>query len=152
MSSPIGTDENPLRVAIVGSGPAGFYAAGHLLASPDLAVRVEMFDRLPTPGGWSARASRPTIRTSRPSARAREDGRRAVVIGIGNVALDVARMLALTSDELAGTDTAERPFAARRAALPGFPGRDRGFRRCSGRATGAGRLCLAAHIGALGER
>ena len=35
----IGTTEQPLRVAIVGSGPAGFYAAGHLLKSkshPDL--------------------------------------------------------------------------------------------------------------------
>src|SRR5688572_32862658 len=50
----IGTSENPLRVAIVGSGPAGFYAAGHLLKSkshPDLVVQVDMFDRLPTPWG-----------------------------------------------------------------------------------------------------
>jgi len=27
----LGTAEAPLRVAIVGSGPSGFYAAGHLL-------------------------------------------------------------------------------------------------------------------------
>src|SRR5215203_2827991 len=50
----IGTTEQPLRVAIVGSGPAGFYAAGHLLKSkshPDLCVQVDMFDRLPTPWG-----------------------------------------------------------------------------------------------------
>src|SRR5207245_7503784 len=43
-----------LRVAIVGSGPAGFYAAGHLLKSkamPDLVAQVDMFDRLPTPWG-----------------------------------------------------------------------------------------------------
>jgi ferredoxin--NADP+ reductase len=34
--SPAGTPENPLRVAIVGSGPAGFYAAEHLLKqNPD---------------------------------------------------------------------------------------------------------------------
>ena len=26
--------QSPLRVAIVGSGPAGMYAAGHLLESP----------------------------------------------------------------------------------------------------------------------
>src|SRR5207237_6887381 len=32
-------------------------------------------------------------------------GERAVVIGNGNVAVDVARMLALNADELAGTDT-----------------------------------------------
>src|SRR3954467_11082228 len=50
----IGTNEHPLRVAIVGSGPAGFYAAGHLLKAkshPDLCVQVDMFDRLPTPWG-----------------------------------------------------------------------------------------------------
>src|ERR671937_937469 len=50
----IGTTEQPLRVAIVGSGPAGFYAAGHLLkpkSHPDLCVQVDMFDRLPTPWG-----------------------------------------------------------------------------------------------------
>jgi ferredoxin--NADP+ reductase len=47
----IGTPENPLRVAIVGSGPAGFYAAEHLLKREDVAVEVDMFDRLPTPFG-----------------------------------------------------------------------------------------------------
>src|SRR5919205_4539909 len=39
-----------LRVAVVGSGPAGFYAAGALLDS-DLAVEVDMIERLPTPWG-----------------------------------------------------------------------------------------------------
>ena len=47
----IGTPENPLRVAIVGSGPAGFYAAEQLLKREDVAVTVDMFDRLPTPFG-----------------------------------------------------------------------------------------------------
>jgi ferredoxin/flavodoxin---NADP+ reductase len=50
----VGTSENPLRVAIVGSGPAGFYAAGHLLKNkhnPDLVAAVDMYDRLPTPWG-----------------------------------------------------------------------------------------------------
>jgi ferredoxin--NADP+ reductase len=46
-----GTAENPLRVAIVGSGPSGFYAAGHLLAEKDLIAEVDMFDSLPTPWG-----------------------------------------------------------------------------------------------------
>jgi len=34
------TDNSPLRVAIVGAGPSGFYAAGHLLAlnEPQFAV------------------------------------------------------------------------------------------------------------------
>jgi ferredoxin/flavodoxin---NADP+ reductase len=38
-------------VAIVGSGPAGFYAAEHLLKRDDVSVEVDMFDRLPTPFG-----------------------------------------------------------------------------------------------------
>src|SRR5947208_3284071 len=42
---------HPLRVAVVGSGPAGFYAAGALLASSDPPVEVDMIDRLPTPWG-----------------------------------------------------------------------------------------------------
>ena len=51
MIKPPGTPENPLRVAIVGSGPAGFYAAEKLLKAADLSVEVEMFERLPTPWG-----------------------------------------------------------------------------------------------------
>src|SRR6478672_5704783 len=43
-------DDRPLRIAVVGSGPAGFYAAGHLLAA-DTPVEVDMFERLPTPWG-----------------------------------------------------------------------------------------------------
>ncbi|MFH1605324.1 MAG: FAD-dependent oxidoreductase, partial [Pseudomonadota bacterium] len=40
-----------MRVAIIGSGPAGFYAAETLLKRTDVAVDVDMFDRLPTPYG-----------------------------------------------------------------------------------------------------
>lgn len=44
------TPDNPFRVAIVGSGPAGFYAAEALLkAAPG--VRVDMFERLASPFG-----------------------------------------------------------------------------------------------------
>ena len=43
--------EDHLRVAIVGSGPAGFYAAAALLASDDPPAEVDLFDRLPTPWG-----------------------------------------------------------------------------------------------------
>jgi ferredoxin--NADP+ reductase len=183
----IGTPEHPLRVAIVGSGPAGFYAAGHLLKAkshPDLCVSVDMFDRLPTPWGlvragvapdhpnikavsrvYEKTAQHPEFRfygnvelgrdlshddlTSRYHAvmyavGAQTDRRmgipgedlpgswaatefvawynghpdfrdlefdlsaeRAVVVGNGNVAADVARMLALTRDELAQTDVAD---------------------------------------------
>ncbi len=40
-----------MRVAIIGSGPAGFYAAEALLRRTDAVVDVDMFDRLPTPFG-----------------------------------------------------------------------------------------------------
>lgn len=40
-----------LRVAIVGAGPAGFYAAEHLQKATDGEVGIDMFDRLPTPYG-----------------------------------------------------------------------------------------------------
>ncbi len=47
----LGTPERPLAVAIVGAGPSGFYAAEALLKAPGIAVRVDLFDRLPTPYG-----------------------------------------------------------------------------------------------------
>ena len=47
----MGTAQRPLRVAVVGSGPSGFYAAEALLKTAGLEVRVDMFDRLPTPFG-----------------------------------------------------------------------------------------------------
>ncbi len=47
----LGTPERPLAVAIVGAGPSGFYAAEALLKAPGLTVRVDLFDRLPTPFG-----------------------------------------------------------------------------------------------------
>jgi ferredoxin/flavodoxin---NADP+ reductase len=43
--------DRPLRAAIVGSGPSGFYAAEALLKQKDVPVAVDMFDRLPTPFG-----------------------------------------------------------------------------------------------------
>ncbi|CCF62270.1 FAD-dependent oxidoreductase [Nocardia cyriacigeorgica] len=45
----IRTEREPLRVAIVGSGPSAMYAADELLTQPD--VSVTMFDRLPVPYG-----------------------------------------------------------------------------------------------------
>jgi len=46
-----GTPERPLRVAIVGAGPTGFYTADHLLRNVQVVVEVDLFDRLPTPYG-----------------------------------------------------------------------------------------------------
>jgi ferredoxin--NADP+ reductase len=189
VSAAVGTEQNPLRVAIVGSGPAGFYAAGQLLTAKELHVEVEMFDKLATPWGlvragvapdhpnikavtrvYEKTAKREGFRfhgnvevgkdvsheelaahhhavlyatgspTDRrlgipgedlPGSHAATDfvgwynghpdyrdldfdlsPKRAVVIGNGNVALDVARMLALTSEELAPTDTADHALEA----------------------------------------
>lgn len=180
--------DQPLRVAVVGSGPAGFYAAGHLLAS-GAPVEVDVLERLPTPWGlvrlgvapdhpsikvvsrvFEKIAARPGFRflgnvevgravshaelvslydavvyafgaeTDRRMGIPGEDltgswpatafvawynghpdfqdvpfdlsGRRVVVVGNGNVAVDVARMLALTADELAPTDTTDAAIAA----------------------------------------
>ncbi len=46
-----GTESNPLRVAIIGSGPSGFYAAEALQKQKALVVQIDMFERLPTPFG-----------------------------------------------------------------------------------------------------
>jgi ferredoxin--NADP+ reductase len=177
-----------LRVAVVGSGPAGFYAAGALLAA-ELPVEVDMIERLPTPWGlvrFGVAPDHPKIKSVsrafekialQPGFRflgnvevgrdvshdellehydavvyavgAQTDrqlgipgeelpgswpatelvawynghpdfqelefdlsGERAVVIGNGNVAVDVARMLALTPEELAGTDTTDAAIDA----------------------------------------
>jgi len=178
----------PLRVAVVGSGPAGFYAAGALLAA-DIPVEVDMIERLPTPWGLvrlGVAPDHPKIKSvsrafekiaARPGFRffgnvevgrdVRHDellelydavvysvgaqadrrmgipgedlpgswaatefvawynghpdyqhlefdlsGERAVVIGNGNVAVDVARMLALTPEEIAPTDTTDAAIEA----------------------------------------
>jgi ferredoxin--NADP+ reductase len=178
------TPNSPLRVAIIGSGPAGFYAAEHLLKREEATVEVDMFDRLPTPFGLvrgGVAPDHPKIKSvirvyERTAARdgyrffgnvhlghdltavelaehyhaviyaygAETDRRlgipgedlpgsgpatafvgwynghpdyareqfdlsceRAVVIGNGNVATDVTRMLALTREELVSTDTAD---------------------------------------------
>jgi ferredoxin--NADP+ reductase len=180
----LGTPESPLRVAIVGSGPAGFYAAESLLTDAERTVEVDMIDRLPTPFGLVRAGVAPdhpkiknVIRRYEKTAASEgfrffgnvEVGRdlsaaelaeryhavvyaygsatdrqlgipgedlpgshaatefvawynahpdfadhefdltceRAVVIGNGNVAADVARMLALTREELEETDTAD---------------------------------------------
>jgi ferredoxin--NADP+ reductase len=178
-----------LRVAVVGAGPAGFYAAGSLLRAADVDVEVELFDRLPTPYGlvragvapdhpeiknvarvYEKTAALPGFRfhgnvevgrdithdellahhhaviyapgaagdrrlaipgedlpgshaatafvawyNGHPDfcdARFDLSGPRAVVVGNGNVALDVARMLVLTPDELAATDVADHALEA----------------------------------------
>lgn len=51
MSALLGSPSHPLRVAVVGSGPAGFYAVEELLKQEGMKVLVDLFDRLPTPYG-----------------------------------------------------------------------------------------------------
>ncbi len=51
MISALGTPAHPLRVAIIGSGPSAFYAAGHLFKKLQDGVEVDMLERLPTPFG-----------------------------------------------------------------------------------------------------
>ena len=49
--SVVGTTAQPLRVAVVGSGPAAFYAVEHLFKQAALVAEVDMFERLPAPHG-----------------------------------------------------------------------------------------------------
>ncbi|SEJ10704.1 ferredoxin--NADP+ reductase [Deinococcus reticulitermitis] len=50
MTSPY-SPERPLRVAVIGSGPSGMFAAEALLKHKDFPVEVDVYDRLPTPYG-----------------------------------------------------------------------------------------------------
>jgi ferredoxin--NADP+ reductase len=187
----VGSAEQPLCVAVVGAGPAGFYVAEHLLRRPDVVVELDMFDRLPTPFGlvrlgvapdhqkikavtaaFDKVAAHPRFRffggvelgkdltvadlrvhyhqivyatgaqTDRRMGIPGEDllgshpatefvawynghpdyrdfqfdlaQERVAVVGVGNVAVDVARVLCRTSEELAATDIAEHALEALR--------------------------------------
>ena len=183
-----------LRVAVVGSGPAGMYAIQHLLEQSLFDVDIDLFERLPTPWGLVRAGVAPdhpekkliadrlfrfflkrdNVRffgnveigsdishdeltasydavvyavgasDDKPlaipgerlpgSCSAREfvawynghpdyrhlqfdlSGSRAVIVGTGNVALDVARMLTLPAPELARTDIAEHALEALQAS------------------------------------
>jgi ferredoxin--NADP+ reductase len=47
----LGTPERPLRVAVVGSGPAGFYTVDALVKHKQITAEVDLFERLPAPYG-----------------------------------------------------------------------------------------------------
>ncbi len=49
--SSLGSIERPLRVAVIGSGPAGFFTVQHLFEAAGLTIECDVFDRLPTPFG-----------------------------------------------------------------------------------------------------
>ena len=182
-----------VRVAVVGAGPAGFYAAEALLEHPDATIEVDVFDRLPTPFGlvrggvapdhqkiksvtkaYDRIAAHPRFRflgnvtfgvdltcadleahyhaivvalgadadrrmgipgedlagshaatdfvgwynghPDRVGLRFDLSCERAVVVGNGNVAVDVARLLAVGDTYLAGTDISDPARAALRAS------------------------------------
>jgi ferredoxin--NADP+ reductase len=188
LMSTLGSSDQPLRVAIIGSGPSGFYAAEALFKS-DASVRVDMFDHLPSPYGLvrlGVAPDHPKIKTSirvyekiaahedyafwgnvtvgqdvtlpelqrhydavlfasgaatdrrldipgedlpgsytatefvawyngHPDYRDHEFGlsaKTAIVVGQGNVAMDVCRILAKTVDELKSTDIAQHALDA----------------------------------------
>lgn len=186
-----GSEAQPLRVAIIGSGPAGFYTVEKLLQQPDLVVEVDLYDRLPAPFGlvrfgvapdhekiknvtrvFEKLAASPNVhfygnveigthvtlddlqayyhqicyatgaQTDRQMNIPGEDlvrshpatefvawynghpefrecefdlsVERAAVVGVGNVAVDVARILCRTPEELATTDIADYALEALR--------------------------------------
>jgi len=51
MPTKLEAKERPLRVAIIGAGPSGFYTAQNLFKQKTYDVLVDMFDHLPTPYG-----------------------------------------------------------------------------------------------------
>ena len=176
--------DHPLRVAVIGSGPAGLYAAEALIKQSTIPVTVDVFDRLPVPYGlvrygvapdhykiksvisvYEKTLADPRVRffghvefgrdltradyrrlydaviyavgassdrnlaiagedlagsisatefvawyNGHPDAATRAltlDARGVAVVGVGNVAVDVTRILAKTRDELAETDIAD---------------------------------------------
>jgi ferredoxin/flavodoxin---NADP+ reductase len=51
LDPPLGSSERPVRVAVVGAGPAGFFTAEALLKSAAPVFDVDVLERLPTPFG-----------------------------------------------------------------------------------------------------
>ena len=187
----LGTTDRPLRVAIIGAGPGGLYAAQALLGQPGLVLTIDVLNRFPTPFGLVRDGVAPDHQSMKSVERvfgevladprvrflgnvtygvdvhhddlrrlydqvvyavgAQADRRmgipgedlpgslparsfvgwynahpdhrdlevdlsseRAVVVGNGNVAMDVARILATSPEALARTDIADHALAALR--------------------------------------
>src|SRR6201987_885967 len=112
----------PLKVAVVGSGPAGFYAADALLKSEDPAVEVDVIDRLPTPWGLVRLGVAPDHENIKAVSRAFEKtAARSGFRFFGNV--EVGRDV--TRDELAGIyDAVVSSVGAQTDRGLGIPGED----------------------------
>jgi ferredoxin--NADP+ reductase len=51
MTERLGAADRPLKIAIIGAGPAGLYAADSLLRRRDISLTIDVFNRFPTPFG-----------------------------------------------------------------------------------------------------
>ena len=103
---------SPLRVAVVGSGPAGFYAAGALLKSEDPPVEVDLLERLPTPWGLVRLGVAPDHREIKAVSRAFEKiAARPGFRFFGNV--EVGRDRHATTTSLGSTTPSSTPSAPR---------------------------------------
>lgn len=81
----LGTSARPLRVAVVGAGPAGFYTTEALLRG-DRPLQVDVFDRLPTPYGLVRAGVAPDHQKLKAAIRVYEKvAQRAGFAFIGNV-------------------------------------------------------------------
>ena len=61
------SETRPLRVAVVGAGPAGLYTADQLTCDPESAATVDIFERLPIPFGllrYGVAPDHPTIKSA----------------------------------------------------------------------------------------
>lgn len=191
--SALGTAERPVRVAVVGAGPAGFFVSEALLKRTSPVFSVDLIERLPTPFGLVRAGVAPDHQkiksVTRTFEKTAQHGRfrffghvsvgkdvsheellshydqvvyaigssgdrrlgipgeeltgchaatafvgwynghpdfrdfpfdlgakRAVVVGVGNVALDISRVLLRDRDELAKTDIAHHALEALRAS------------------------------------
>jgi ferredoxin/flavodoxin---NADP+ reductase len=69
MPEPLGSAARPVRIAIIGAGPAGFYAAEALLKNSDAHCTIDMFNRFPTPFGLVREGVAPDHQTIKSVAR-----------------------------------------------------------------------------------
>ena len=189
----LASTSRPLRIAIIGAGPAGLYAAEALLKQRDIVLKIDLFNHFPTPFGLVRYGVAPDHQSIKAVTRvfdrvladprvrffgnvtygadihhqdlkqfydqiiyaigAQADRRmgisgedlpnslsatafvgwynghpdyrnlsvdlsceRAIVVGNGNVAMDVARMLVISPDVLAKTDIADHALEKLRAS------------------------------------
>jgi len=85
--------QRPLRVAVIGAGPAGIYAADALAAQDDVPVAVDLVDRLPTPFGLVRHGIAPDhlkMRALRDTLHRTLDHERVRFVGNVDVGVDIS--------------------------------------------------------------